>query len=414
MLFSSAGGNDIKDNLSRSLPVIENDINDPSKFDDTWGADTATKCIHLTNPFWIIPSYSLPKEIRIDNSNNNVSIAVYKHRLYVAFRTGPTHFASKKTGVYIISSADGDSWKKEFEFFPGNDVREPYLIVIKDTLRFYCFEGGKKITAFEPQFIQCYSSSGDGNWSNPVQVLGKGEVHWSLKTRNGQTYLSSYSGSHYKLKGESRVKLFFKKTEDGFSFNSVGTSGIVYEGGISEADFEFDRAGNLWAVCRLEDGDSSGFGSHVAYASKEDPGKWQFSDTADPQCYMSPKLFRQGNEIYLIARKQLGKKPFGKASRKKSMRQQRLINWVEFSFTPKTTALYRINQRTKQVEWLMNLPGAGDTAFPSVVRLDAHKLLIANYSSPFRFKNRSWIAGQLGKTGIYFQIISFENCLDTK
>jgi hypothetical protein len=57
----------------------------------------------------------------------------------------------------------------------------------------------------------------------------------------------------------------------------------------------------------------------------------------------------------------------------------------------------------------MNLPGAGDTAFPSIIRLDANRFLIANYSSPIhKRKRRSWLNGQLNETGIYLQILTFK------
>ena len=58
---------------------------------------------------------SLPESVNPQKSNNNVSISIFNHRLYVAFRAGPTHFASKKAGMYIISSGDGKTWKKEME-----------------------------------------------------------------------------------------------------------------------------------------------------------------------------------------------------------------------------------------------------------------------------------------------------------
>jgi hypothetical protein len=122
-------------------------------------------------------------------------------------------------------------------------------------------------------------------------------------------------------------------------------------------------------------------------------------------------MFRHGNDLYLIARKQLGRKPFGKTTRNKSIKKQRLRNWVGFSLSGKTTALYKINQAERKVEWVMDLPGAGDTAFPSIQRLDKDRFLIANYSSPIhRRKKRSWLSGQLGNTGIYLQVISFTPC----
>lgn len=404
--FQSAEPSEVKQTLAAWLPQNKFAPDDPAQFDDAFD-ERVNYTPELSEPFWLIPSADLPESVKPQKSNNNVSICVFNNRLFVAFRTGPTHFASKKTGMYIISSADGSNWKKEMEFFVGRDFREPFLIPIDGKLHFYCFAAGKKMTAFEPEFISHYTTTGEGNWTGPEDVLDKGEVHWSMKNRNGKTYMTSYEGSHYELKGESNVSLFFKKTVDGKTFEPVGENTLVYKGGVSETAFEFDKTGNLWAVTRLEDGDRTGFGSHVVFASEKDLGKWEFPSDSDPNCYMSPKMFRHGNELYLIARKQLGRKPFGKAKRTLSMKRQRIKNWVGFSLSPKTTALYRINRETKQVEWVMNLPGAGDTAFPSIQRIDKDRFLIANYSSPVKYKRRNWLNGQLGRTGIYFQIITF-------
>ncbi len=408
--FQTKEPNEVKGILSTYLPEHKIAPDDPALFDKDF-TDGISYCPTLGEPWWLIPSLDLPIDVKCQKSNNNVSISIFNNRLYVAFRTGPTHFASKKTGMYVISTADGSSWRKEMEFFVGRDFREPFLIPIDGKMHFYCFGAGTKMTAFEPAFISHYSSSGDGNWIGPENVLDKGEVHWSILNRNGKTYMTSYEGSHYNLKGDSHVSLCFKQTANGKDFYPVGDSARVYYGGVSETAFEFDKTGNVWAVTRLEDGDKTGFGSHVVFADNKDLDKWEFPAEADPNCYMSPKMFRHGDEFYLIARKQLGRKPFGKANRKTSMKHQRIRNWVGFSLSAKTTALYRINKTTRQVEWVMNLPGAGDTAFPSIQRLDKDRFLIANYSSSVKHRRkRTWLNGQLGNTGIYLQVISFAPC----
>jgi hypothetical protein len=398
---------EVQTTLSTLLPVLEVSPDDPAKHDPDFDFNSSYQPT-LSQPYWIIPSYDLPVDVIPQKSNNNVSITIFNHRLYLAFRTGPTHFASKKTGVYIISSDDGKAWKKELEIFIGRDIREPFLIPINGQLHFYCFGAGTKMTAFEPQFIDHYVSTGNGKWSEPEKVLTKGEVHWSLKNRKGSTYMTSYSGSHYEVKGKAEVSLFFKKTNNGIDWEPVGDSSEVYFGGVSETAFEFDRSGNLWGVTRLEDGDETGFGSHVVFAPANNLSKWEFPDTGDQRCFMSPKMFRHGDDLFLIGRRHLGQKPFGKTNRKRKMSTQRIRNWTGYSFTPKTTALFKINQETRKVEWVMDLPGAGDTAFPSIIRLDKHRFLFANYTSPINHPKRSWLPGQLGKTKIYLQVLSFE------
>lgn len=404
--FPNINSSKIQNDIAEMIRLLKEAPDDPKIFDDVLPSQTPA-CPTISEPFWIIPSPFLPKEITCQNSNNNVSICIFDRRLYLAFRTGPYHFASKKTGMYVISTSDLITWKKEFEIFNGKDVREPYLIAIHDTLHFYDFISGTKMTSFKPDRINHFVLN-NNLWVKQPDVLEKTEVHWEFKKRSNTAYLTSYAGEHYKLKGESRVRLNFKHTMDGYTFFPADSSQIVYQGGVSECAFEFDKEGNLWAVTRLEDGDSNGFGSQLAFASKDSLQNWTFFKDLDPNCYMSPKMFRIDNEIYLIARKQKGRKPFGKASKNLSMKKQRLKNWIGYSFTPKTTALYKINKTAKKIEWLMDLPGNGDTAFPSIQRLNKNQLLLANYSSSIWYrKKRSWLSGQLGNTGIYLSILTF-------
>jgi hypothetical protein len=391
--------------ISQFLATGGTYADDPAQYDRTFGPDSVY-VPRLSEPLWVVPSTALPPDVVPQRSNNNVSINLYRGRLYMAFRTGPTHFASERTGMYVISTTDAASWRKELSFFEGRDFREPYLINVGQRQHFYSFAAGTGMTSFEPDFIDLRTLDSTGLWSQPEKVLTKGEVHWDMKHRNGRLWLSSYRGSHYNLSGPSAVELTLKHSTDGRTWQPVGDSGRVYRGGVSEAAFEFDAEGNLWAVTRNEDGDSTGFGSHVVFAPRDSLGHWQLPALTDPHCYMSPHMFRHADELYLVARRQLGRRPFGKAHRGRTMRHQRIVNWVGFSLTPKTTALYRIDRATRTVVHVMDLPGAGDTAFPSIVRLGRDRFLIANYSSPtHRRKRRSWLSGQLNGTGIYLLVI---------
>lgn len=371
------------------------------------GNSSSKRNIELSDPWWLIPSTLLPKDVISQQSNNNVSITVFNHRFYIAFRTSKTHFASANTHLYVMSTADGRTWQKELDIFSDQDAREPFLININDTLRFYYFTAGTKMMKFEPGGIWLYELPRAGQWNHVGQIRPGAEVHWSIKNRRGKTYLTSYSGSHYQLKGDATVQLNFRTTQNAKDWSAVADSSMVYFGGVSEADFEFDRKGNLWAIGRLEDGDNTGFGSHIFYAEADSLGVWQHKDTADIRSFMSPRMFRHGDDIFVIARKQLGRKEFGHANRNKSMKKQRLRNWISYSLSPKTTALYQLDKASKTLVWVMDLPGAGDTAFPSIIRLNEHQFMVANYTSPPHKSGISWLKGQLNKTMIYLQVISF-------
>lgn len=84
--------------------------------------------VYTSQPYWITPSHFLPEGVDPMNSNNNVAIEFHQGRLFVAWRNSPTHFASEKGKMFIISTADGKHWDKEWEIAPGRDLREPMLI----------------------------------------------------------------------------------------------------------------------------------------------------------------------------------------------------------------------------------------------------------------------------------------------
>jgi len=209
--------------------------------------------------------------------------------------------------------------------------------------------------------------------------------------------MTSYAGEHYSGEENPELELYFERSSDGFEWSPVGETPTVYIGGVSEAAFEFDSLGNVWAVTRNEDGDSSGFGSHVCFAKAENLGAWQCSETSDPERYDSPEMFRHGDDLYMVARRDIGG-PFGDDG-----------NLFSYSSRPKTSALYRVDTETRRVQHLMDLPGAGDTAFPSVRRVDEHTFFLANYTSPLEDPNISWLEGQTSELGtqIYLTALRF-------
>lgn len=392
--------------LTSDLKSIQPDSDDPFSYPDTF----KPKNISISQFSWVTTG-NLPPEVQSQRSNNNVSITIFENRLFLAYRTSLTHFASKKTKLYVISSLNGIDWEFEAEVSNQTDLREPQLMVLDHQLHFFFFEGGSNPFKFKPTQMLKLTRLAPGVWTNPVPFLEKGEVPWEMKTRKAVNYLSSYSGPHYNLTGKSNLNVMFKKIVNGdvfLSADETARTSVVYNGGVSETGWEFDTDGNLWAVLRNEDGDENGFGSQLMFAPKDKLNKWQKMGPIDRNCYMSPKMFRVGKELYLIGRKQLGKKPFGRTSFEAPMVWQRLNNWIPHSLTPKGTGLYRINRTTNKIDFVMDLPGHGDTAFPSVYRLSEKEFLISNYTSPLHKPKRSWLNGQLKPTQVYLMKLKFK------
>ena len=72
----------------------------------------------------------------------------------------------------------------------------------------------------------------------------------------------------------------------------------------------------------------------------------------------------------------------------------------------RVASLYR--RKARKVVHLLDLPSAGDTAFPSVRRTGAHTFLIANYTSPLDKPNVSWLEAQAAAAGTQIYLVELE------
>lgn len=373
--------------------------NTPSDDPFDYEVDTSVDYeIQVSEPHWVVPSNALPNTITPQASNNNVDITFFEDRLFMAWRSGPNHFASDQTVMHVVSSTDmGATWEEEAEIFMGTDMREPRLLNFEGRLQLLYFQAGTNFLAFEPVALWRVWREGLSLWGEPEIANDAGEVPWDVKVRRGVAYMSSYEGEHYSSNPDAFIDLLFKESRDGITWNKVNDKEYVYRGGVSEAAYEFDEEGNLWIVTRNEDGDDTGKGSHVCFAPASDISAWDCPDVCSKERYDSPEMFRHGKNIYLAARKDVGG-PYGDDP-----------SMADYSARPKGFALYEIDTQNREVIHLMDLPGVGDTAFPAIARTGAHTFLLANYTSPLDDPDVSWFDGQTSDRGtqIYLMDLSF-------
>lgn len=380
----------------------------PSDDPADWNVDTSLEYQPvLSEPRFVVPSDALP--VLTNAANNNVAIELYDGRLFLAWRTAPSHFASADAEMHVVSSTDnGESWTHEHTIALGSDVREPNLLVLADTLWLTFFQAGTDPYAFEPQAMWRTRRAVDGSWDELEPWGGPTEVPWDQKRRGGRALMTLYSGEHYGS-GVPDVRVHLRGSADGTAWTDVDRDRPdVYRGGASEAGFEIDEDGGLWAVLRNEDGDASGFGSLVCHAPADSLSAWECPSVSDPERYDSPKMLRHGDDVYLLARRDVGG-PFDQGNDALPLEDQRTQYAAAYWNRPKRTALYRIDKATRSVEHLLDLPSAGDTAFPSVRRTGADTFLVANYTSPLDDPDRTWLEGQgaLDGTSIYLITLSF-------
>lgn len=318
--------------------------------------------------------------------------------------------------MHIVSSRDnGTTWDMETTISFGRDLREPFFLPIDGKLIFSFFEGGTNPVDFEPFGLFRMERVGLGDWTSPELFGHDAEVIWEIVTENGTAFAQSYSGD-YSTPGDAqdlgKLNMFLNKSVDGIDWEPVGAE-IVYHGGLTELGFYFDLEGNMWGVGRNEDGDDSGWGSRTFFASKDDLSNWQFtSNESDTSIYESPKMFRHGSDLYLVARTDPGGPFWSKDNPLLNILpawEHHLYDLVEFSFRQHGTAIWKLDQQTGGLEMVVDLAGCGDTAFPSIIRVSLHQYLILNYSSPMDACPPNWLEGQVSPNGtlIYSQLIEF-------
>jgi hypothetical protein len=345
----------------------------------------------------LVPSELLPKEIKPLNGNNNIDAIIFKDRYFVAFRTAPSHFASRKTKIYVMSSKDFKNWEFETCYKVGADMREPRFAAFRDSLFFYFFEGGTNMFRFQPRKVWMSCSSGNKKWTEKFKLEMDGYVPWRFRVRNDSLYLSAYYGVDiYKNHNSPDLRLFLSR--DGKNFNPISGSPQVAVKGAEEGEFEFDKDGNLWATVRLE-----GSGSYIAYATKDSLENWK--KIFGKHKYDSALMLNHKETIYVFARRHLK----GEATKTEfPNKAERRKNLIRYSLSKKKTAMYRLNKEKMILEHLFDFPSTGDNAFPAIAKINENQYYLLNYSNDIHKRDLNWISGQLKKTNIYFTKLTIE------
>lgn len=352
--------------------------------------------ITISEPTILVPSSLVPQTMKLGKSNNNCDVVWHENKYYVAFRTASHHFPNAKAKLYIMSSADMKQWQEEYCIVLGTDVREPRFLSFNNTLFLYFFEGSKSPFRFDPKHVWMAEKT-DSGWKQNIVEGMDGFVPWRLKIYDNDVLLSAYWGKGLYSNHKGELRLF--RSADGRNWTAISEQAQVSVSGAEEGEFEFDEEGNLWACVRLE-----GEGALICYADKNNLHEWK--TFSSKKKYDSSCMFRHGEYIYLLARRSLD----GNISKLPKWLPHDIVrtyNLTRYSFTPKTTALYRLNTTTRDFDWLLDIPGCGDNAFPAIAPSGENQYYILNYSNNFENPDQSWFFGQLGKTFIYYITMTF-------
>ena len=343
-------------------------------------------------------SGKLPKECVLQRSNNNLDLVKFKGRYYLAFRTAPTHFASRKSTMYVVSSSDLQTWKYETKIVPGCDLREPKFAVYHDTLNLYFFTSGTNFFTFEPHELLAIRTVGGGFWTSTQSTHLDGFVPWRVRERKDTLYLSAYDGRNlYNTGHKSNLRLF--TSTDALNWKPISTEPQVDILSAEEGEFIFDKSGNLFATVRLE-------GTGALICSADGTCLYNWKKIRLKTKFDSALLFMHKDDVYLISRRSLDG-DIDKLKHRTNETKGRARNLIRYSITRKVTALYKLDKKDLSVTHILDFPSTGDNAFPGISQLDENNYVLMNYSSDIHGKKKNWIRGQLGKTYLYSTTLHF-------
>jgi hypothetical protein len=182
---------------------------------------------------------------------------------------------------------------------------------------------------------------------------------------------------------------------------------VVYTGQCGETSFAFRPDGSLVTACQTEEVDKLGWGAKICTAPARDTARW--TCRGDPRRLDSPSVFIVGQRVYVIARRQPN---FGGDY---DLGYHWLPNDAQFAAydgayaaTTKRCALWHIDPTKRTFRPLMDIPGRGDTCYPSLIARSGRGFLVYNYTSPLRGPDEPWIVAlTAGRTLIYRMWLTF-------
>ena len=363
-------------------------------------AQQAAQGIQQSPPRPFAPGPNMPGDLALMNSTNNVDVVVFRGRCYAAFRTAPTHFASRRTRIVVVSSPDRQRWEREADFtLMESDLREPRFLVYRDKLFLYFFRAGSNPLTFAPQSIYAVERTGPGAWTEPRAIFRPGYVVWRARTFQDRAYMSVYLGAGLYTTRDRPGDLRLLTSTDGYEWTPISDAPQVSDVSAEEGEFAFDDDGNLAATVRLET-----HGALVCKAAHDDLAHWQCRYT--PYKYDSALMFRQDGAYYVVARRNVAG-PFDAEPYWMPTPVHRAWRLARYSLTRKRTCLYKVDTDALRLNPLFDLPGRGDTAYAGMAQLDTNRVYIVNYTSALDGFDWPWLGGQLAGSTLYEMELTF-------
>lgn len=359
----------------------------------------------------VVPSAGLPPQVQVNNSNANLSVASFRHRVFMVFRTAKWQIADDNARMYVVSSTDQMHWRYEGSFSFNTDVREPRLLVYHRKLFLYMALLGSDPAAFQPGGTVETRWLGPNRWTKPRNIMKQPDfIPRDVVVHDGRAYMTGYTGGGGTFQPKPPPKyVYWLTSSDGVNWHGVNPKqAIVYTGQCGETSFAFLPEGGIVTACQTEEVDKLGWGAKLCTAPAT--ATWKWTCRGDTRRLDSPFVFVDRRHVYVIARRQVafnGEYDYLHLNFPDTDAQFAMYD-AEYAATTKRCALWSIDPTTRQFAPIVDVPGVGDTCYPSVIREPNHRYLVYNYTSPLDGSDPPWgTALTVGRTLIYRQTLTF-------
>jgi len=325
-----------------------------------------------------IPRVRLHRLVRVrldDMYNAFTDIAKWRGRFYVTFRVGTAHFIPDAPDgrIAVLESSDLSSWRRAAVLeVKGWDARDPKLLALGDRLILYTPSWSPERRVRET--FAFYTRDGE-RWEGPVSC---GEyVFWRPRRLGDEIYVAAY-----RPEGEG-WELHLLKSRDGLKWRYVTT---MYRGDmVNETELLF-RGDEAVALARVEKRPRRALVLRSKYPFEE------WSARRSNLVLQSPAMIEHRGLIVVAGR------VFTR-------------EWSGGPYMPDYARTGILVLEGDRLKLLMELPSAGDTAYPGMLPLEGGRIAVSYYSSHERYLGEDLLSRyrpytQDYKPGIYLAIIS--------
>lgn len=282
--------------------------------------------------------------------NAFTDLAYWQDCYWVSYRKGAAHVSLDSEACLSVSE-DRTRFREAARLKVPGDTRDPKLVVMTDdrlAMIFPSWLGGH-----EKRHLQQYVSfSSDGfNWDDPIAIMEPHWWLWRVVPHGGKYYGAAYT---YRHDGEENPRQQFIVSDDMLHWETLGQTGDII---LGEADFRFQKDGEVWMVarCNAERAAPSYF-----CTARPPYDKWE--TTSLGVMIHAPAMLEHEGVLYV-------------AGRRNAEQEGDTTFPFEMSMS---LGVWRVERG--RVEPVLRIPACGDCSYPGLVKDAAGRICMSYYS----------------------------------